>query len=155
MLYNKKGAALLQVLLLSAVLAGMATMLLRASLSRTNTSRQMRRAVSARLLISRCQAEVNVIWSAKTREAFDDDLKNCRMKCKQRNPNGTCKPGSSYSIKKHTCTYVVDRNGNQQADAGETYTIEATFTGSSPQNGHCALTYTMTDDDTGKTEVIL
>lgn len=36
MLKNQKGAALLQVLLITVVLAGMATMLLRASLSRTD-----------------------------------------------------------------------------------------------------------------------
>ena len=47
MLHNKRGAALLQVLLVTVVLAGMATMLLRANLSRTTTSRQTRRAVSA------------------------------------------------------------------------------------------------------------
>ena len=37
---NKKGAALLQVLLVTVILAGMATMLLRASLSRTTAARK-------------------------------------------------------------------------------------------------------------------
>ena len=55
MLKNQKGAALLQVLLITVVLAGMATMLLRASLSRTSGARQTRRAVSSQLYINACR----------------------------------------------------------------------------------------------------
>ena len=56
MLKNKKGAALMQVLLITAILAGMATLLLRNSLTRTISSRKTRRNVSAEMLIQSCMA---------------------------------------------------------------------------------------------------
>ncbi len=71
---NKKGAALMQVLLITVILAGIATMLLRASLSRVSSSRKTRRSVSAQVLIQACMAEVNTLWSKKTPEAFRRDL---------------------------------------------------------------------------------
>ena len=82
MLHNKKGAALLQVLLVTVVLAGMATMLLRASLSRTTTARQTRRAVASQMLINSCQAEVSAMWAIKSPERFAQDLAGCWMYCK-------------------------------------------------------------------------
>ena len=72
---NKKGAALMQVLLLTVVLAGIATMLLRASLSRTSSARKTRRTVSGQVLIQACMAQVNSLWSKKSPEAFSRDLK--------------------------------------------------------------------------------
>ena len=71
---NKKGAALMQVLLITIILAGIATMILRATLSRTSSARRTRRAVSAQVLIQTCMAEVNSLWSKKTPEAFRRDL---------------------------------------------------------------------------------
>lgn len=142
MLHNKRGAALLQVLLVSAVLAGMATMLLRASLSRSSNSRRTRRTVAANLLINRCQMEVDAIWGAKTPQAFARDLKNCYMTCAVPASSG-CNSGSRV----HTCTYPVDLNGDSLTDV--TYTIEAKFVDSAPTNGMCKLTYTVTDDSGG------
>lgn len=81
MLRNQKGAALLQVLLVTVVLAGMAAMLLRSSLSRTTTARQTRRSVSSQMLINACQAEVNALWSVKSPEIFARDLSQCWMHC--------------------------------------------------------------------------
>ncbi len=64
----------MQVLLITVILAGLATMLLRASLSRTTSARRTRRTVSAQVLIQACMAEVNTLWSKKTPEAFRRDL---------------------------------------------------------------------------------
>lgn len=141
MLHNKRGAALLQVLLVSAVLAGMATMLLRASLSRSSNSRRTRRTVAANLLINRCQMEVDAIWGAKTPQAFARDLKNCYMTCAIANSSG-CNSGSRV----HTCIYPVDLNGDSLTDV--TYTIEAKFD-ATPTNGMCKVTYTVTDNSGG------
>ena len=58
-LKNNKGAALMQVLLVTVVLAGMSAMLLRATLSRTMTVRQTRRNVSTQIMADSCMAEVN------------------------------------------------------------------------------------------------
>ena len=66
MIKNKRGAALMQVLLITMILAGMATMLLRASLSRTASARKTRRAVTAEMLIESCMAEVNALWASKS-----------------------------------------------------------------------------------------
>ena len=64
----------MQVLLITIILAGIATMILRATLSRTSSARRTRRAVSAQVLIQTCMAEVNSLWSKKTPEAFRRDL---------------------------------------------------------------------------------
>ncbi len=74
MIKNKRGAALMQVLLITMILAGMATMLLRASLSRTSSARKTRRVVTAEMLIESCMAEVNALWASKNDEAFLNDL---------------------------------------------------------------------------------
>lgn len=74
MIKNNKGAALMQVLLITMILAGMATMLLRASLSRTASARKTRRTVTAEMLIESCMAEVNALWSAKSEGVFLEDL---------------------------------------------------------------------------------
>lgn len=74
MMTNKKGAALMQVLLITVILAGIAAMLLRVSLSRTVSARKTRRAASATVLIEACMAEVNALWSAKSIQAFNRDL---------------------------------------------------------------------------------
>ncbi len=94
MIRNKRGAALLQVLIISAVLAGMATMILRATLSRTVASRQSRHAVSGQMMIESCMAEINEIWASKTSEAYARDLAVCRM----------CDPTQDSSEKEGNCT---------------------------------------------------
>ena len=71
---NKKGAALMQVLLIAVILAGIATMLLRASLSNTISARKSRRHVTAQTVIESCMAEVNALWSLKSEEAIRGDL---------------------------------------------------------------------------------
>ncbi len=73
---NKKGAALMQVLLITIILAGICTMLLRASLSRTTSARKTRRTVSGQVLIQSCMAEINTLWSKKSPEKFTQDLAN-------------------------------------------------------------------------------
>lgn len=142
MLTNKKGAALLQVLLVTVVLAGMATMLLRASLSRTTTSRQTRRTVSGQMLIDACQAEVNTMWSLKPEEYFTRDLKHCVMGCKSIKgmcvyEDGTLGPAGSREYK---CKPVTVQD--------VTYQVTATFTGTEPdaQTGQCAIKYEITDN---------
>lgn len=136
MLKNNKGAALLQVLLVTVVLAGMATMLLRASLSRTTTARQTRRTVSAQLLVNACMTEVNAIWSAKTPQAFASDMQQCIMYCESGEVNGACTKKHT----KHTCQVTLDGLG--------TYKIQAAFEGSSPDgNGQCTLNYEIDDSN--------
>lgn len=76
MFKNKKGAALMQVLLVTIILAGIATLLLRAVLSRTTTAYQTRKAVSGQVLVESCMAEVNSLWSKKTPTAFLNDFNN-------------------------------------------------------------------------------
>lgn len=131
MLHNKKGAALLQVLLVTVVLAGMATMLLRANLSRTTTSRQTRRAVSGQMLINACQAEVNALWSLKDPEVFAIDLQDCLMYC-NRNIKQKC---VSQNKKSYKCKPVTAE--------GVMYQVEATFTGEHPNEttGQCDIRY--------------
>lgn len=125
MLNNKKGAALLQVLLVTAVLAGMATMLLRASLSRTTTARQTRRTVSAKLLVNACMAEVNTLWNNKTPEAFANDMRQCIMYCEDGIVSGGCsKPQYEYTcndislegLGTYTVTAVMEQNSSPNAD---------------------------------------
>ncbi len=109
MLHNKKGAALLQVLLVTVVLAGMATMLLRASLSRTTTARQTRRAVASQMLINSCQAEVSALWAVKSPERFAKDLASCLMYCKcspaAENAYAVCQSAGTGSIECIRATY--------------------------------------------------
>ena len=71
---SKKGAALMQVLLITLILAGIATMLLRVNLSRMTSARKTRRTVSAQMLIQSCMAEVNQLWTSKNINAFYRDF---------------------------------------------------------------------------------
>ena len=73
-LNTKKGAALMQVLLITLILASIATMLLRANLSRTTSARKTRRTISGQILIQACMAEINNIWASKNNNAFIRDL---------------------------------------------------------------------------------
>ncbi|MBR4682335.1 MAG: hypothetical protein IKP06_03415 [Elusimicrobiaceae bacterium] len=151
MIYNKKGAALLQVLLVSAVLAGMATMLLRASLGRTSASRHARRPVIAETLIKRCQGEVTALWAAKTPQAFAYDLNRCIMYCRNSH-SADCPTADRESVL--TCgPYPFDRDNDTQVDIN--YTVTATMEDVTV-NGEklCQITYSL-DDDLPGVEVVL
>lgn len=91
---NKKGAALMQVLLVTVILAGMATMLLRAMLSRSTASRRTVRTVSAQTLINSCMTEVNMFWSLKKPEVFRRDLSAGIMYCDKTGTAASCSPAN-------------------------------------------------------------
>ena len=76
---NKRGAALLQVLILSAILAGMATMILRVTMSRTLSSKQSQHQIKVQKMIESCMVQVNMLWASKTPEAYARDLQQCQM----------------------------------------------------------------------------
>lgn len=137
MVKNKKGAALLQVLLVTVVLAGMATMLLRASLSRTTTARQTRRTVSAQLLVNACMAEVNAIWSAKTPAAFANDMSQCIMYCTSGTVDSNCATDSK--VTSYDCQEIT-------LEGLGTYTVTATMSGTPNSSGQCSLTYEINDN---------
>lgn len=125
MLLSKKGAAILQVLLLAAVLAGIATMILRFAVSRTSSARQNRRLVAAQLAIESCMAEVNEIWVSKSPEAFERDWNECIFKCTSSdgkdNPNVRCRAeGKPHDIEEahHTCERAFQYEG-------KTYSVQA------------------------------
>lgn len=147
-LFNKRGAALLQVLLVAAVLAGMATMLLRASFSRANMARRTRRVVSAQMLIDRCQAEVNAMWAAKGEIIFRRDLNGCYMRCTAKQSQGTTEETCTDGEKEYTCGPYTDHPNN--VTDGTTYSVKATFTGDAPNaDGFCTLEYELTDTSNG------
>ena len=138
MFKNKKGAALLQVLLVTVILAGMATMLLRSSLSRSTAARKTRRSVSAQLLINSCMAEVNTLWSVKSPETFARDMSQCIMYCNSTNVTSSC--SSANSVRSHTCNITVN---------GADYEVVAEFTQTSPTSADgrkCELNYTVKSD---------
>lgn len=133
---NKKGAALLQVLLVTVILAGMATMLLRASLSRTTAARKTRRTVSAQMLVNSCMAQVNNMWAAKSPEMFARDMSQCIMYCKDASA-GTCP--SAQVEKTYKCNISLN---------GQTYAVTAAFDPSGTDavinsDNKCKLTYTI------------
>ena len=123
---NKRGAALFQVLIVAAILAGLAAMVLRASLSRTVTARQVRHMVSSQMVIESCMAEVNNLWATKKPEAYAEDLDDCRML-----PDGT---------KTYTCGKVV---GNTEAPVGSGQAIGPVVATMAKQDGRCVITYSI------------
>ena len=124
---NKKGAALLQVLLVTAVLAGLATMVLRASLSRTSSGRTMRRAISEEMLLESCMAEVNMMWNKKSPEVLERDLAGCWMNCNITiaNENATWLSSKNYTSSK--C--YSSTNGINTSYATRSYTCSVPTTG--------------------------
>lgn len=112
----------MQVLLLTIVLAGIATMLLRASLSRTLGARRTQRSVSGQMLIESCMAEINDIWSSKKPEIFQKDLAEGRLYCKSRNTAGACQDNPKVTT--HTCTVRDPYPSSSQ------YQVQASFDGS-------------------------
>lgn len=65
---NKRGVALLQVLIIAAVLAGLATMILRVVMSRTLETRRTRQTVTTQMAIEACMKEVTEYWDKKFAE---------------------------------------------------------------------------------------
>lgn len=135
---NKKGAALMQVLLITIILAGIATMLLRASLSRTTSARKTRRAVSGQVLIQACMAEVNTIWSKKTPEAFRRDMNvdsedGPYMYCSGTSTAADCPAANR--VKDYVCT-ISNPHGNP-------YKVKASFE-KDLSNGQWNLVYEIT-----------
>lgn len=124
---NKRGVALLQVLIISAVLAGLSTMILRATLSRTVMSRQTRKTVSAQMLIESCMVEVNAWWASKTPEVYAADLSACNI-CHEANT------GNCTGQKQWTCTIENAVHGKPA------YSVRADMTsGGAP----CKIEYTV------------
>ena len=137
MLVNKRGAALLQVLIVTAILTGMAALILRLSLARTITSRQTRHIINAQTVVESCMAEVNSIWAAKTPEAYARDLAVCQM-CKPGAED--CTNGEDGNYQKHICSVSLD--------ADLDYTVEAKIEkigSSSSSTPPCKITYTITN----------
>lgn len=96
---NKKGAALMQVLLAAIILAGIAAMLLRFSLSRSTSARKTRRAVLAETLIQSCMGEVNALWNQKLEQdwrVFQNDIaQHCFYCGVSRDTNKVCPAGQT------------------------------------------------------------
>ncbi len=143
MLLNKRGAALLQVLIVTAILAGMSAMILRLSLSRTITSRQTRHVINAQSVIESCMAEVNAIWASKTPTAYARDLAACQMcdpTADRTDEGGACpavdvKVGS-YDIlayKTHTCSVTLSDT--------QTYQVLAVMDNNGLTSQPCKITY--------------
>ena len=126
---NKRGAALFQVLIVSAILAGIATMVLRASLSRTISARKMRHTVATQLVMEACMAEVNNFWASKTPTQYAEDLAECRFW-----PEGT----PDVEPRQYECTEAA-KIGRTSADA-RAYAVLATMAGS---NSNCTITYSI------------
>jgi len=76
---NKRGAALLQVLMLSALLAGLSVMVLRATLSRQVTARKTRHDVGIHEAIEACAAEIYNMWAVMTPTQYQTNLGNCSL----------------------------------------------------------------------------
>ena len=145
MLRNKKGVALAQVLLITVVLAGMAAMLLRVSMSRANIASQMNRRIMYQSLINACQAEVNALWAVKTPESFARDLSTCTMR---RHGNVASADRKFYYC--HPVTFE-----------GVNYRVKAYFPDDAPDSdGKCHLRYAVakttrtfdSEDCTGTTD---
>ncbi len=141
MLLNKRGAALLQVLIVAAILAGMSAMILRLSLSRTITSRQTRHTMMAQSVIESCMAEVNAIWATKTPVAYARDLAACQM-CDSSTDSGYgCESGNDANgfpkKQKHTCYVEISKQHNI------TYTVEAKMESVAGASQPCKITYTI------------
>ena len=133
MVFNKRGAALLQVLIITAILAGMSAMILRLSLSRTINSRKARHTIAAQTVIESCMAEVNTLWAAKTPEAYARDLAACQM-CDTTADEGC----TSENQQKYICNNIDIYN------ADDDYTVEAKIEQSeSGATQPCKITYSI------------
>lgn len=143
---TKKGAALMQILLITVVLAGVASMLLRASLSRTMSARRTRRAVTGQMLIKQCMDEVNSLVSSMSPEAmykhfnrYTTNSERPFLRCRndQVNTAESCHPADR--IYEHVC--VIDNPyAVTDSDDGK-YKVTASFV---RDNGIWKLQYEIT-----------
>lgn len=124
--WNKKGVALLQVLIIAAVLAGLSTMILRAIMPRTRSARMLRRTVEAQMLIEACRKEIAEIWARKTPQQFADDLEMCRFYNAE---EGSTNPPPG------TSAHVVNENG-EVVDADPSVNINK-----EERDYHCSMAY--------------
>lgn len=79
---NKRGVALLQVLIIAAVLAGLSAMILRAVMSRTLAARQLRKTVKGQMVIEMAMKEVHEYWAKQFAEdpvTAAENIANCRF----------------------------------------------------------------------------
>ncbi len=141
---NNRGAALLQVLILSAILAGMATMILRVTLSRSVASKQVRHQITAQKMIESCMAQVNMFWASKTPEAYARDLSQCQMCSTAPVTSGgdacdgsdTSAPGKTFPANKvYSCGEITGGNGY----SAQVYAVIETNSDSS--DNQCKITY--------------
>lgn len=135
---NNRGAALLQVLILSAILAGMATMILRVTLSRSVASKQVRHQITAQKMIESCMAQVNMFWASKTPEAYARDLSQCQMCDPTADREADCRTdmfdfnGKSFNRNLvYNCGSIIGGNSN-------TANVYAVISGS---GGSCQIEY--------------
>ena len=136
MLLNKRGVALLQVLIIVAILGGMMAMILRVVMSRTTTARQTYRTVTAQMLIESCMAEVNQIWATKTPQTYATDLEECCMYKE-----------ADACTQSHTChtQKVYPLNMNVPID----YSVVASMSKDAELNGRCNVKYMLTPSSGG------
>lgn len=143
---NKRGVALLQVLIVAAVLAGFSAMVLRVVMSRTLLARQNRRTVTAQMLIENCMAEVNYKLASQTPSAKDLNFPNNEDGNKFAEvllPNCCIQVGSdSSACAGDADTYVCD-SGNSG------FGVKALFHSVPDGEGktHCEIEYLIADAD--------
>ena len=144
---GKRGAALMQVLLITAVLAGIATFILRASLSRTSNARRTRRTVMAHMLIGSCMSEVNALWAAKKPEAFFRDMDQCIMYCNDSSSDFSQPCSESKKKTDYVCT-VEDPSVELDGGAHPTYKVTALMTTKgSGATQECEISYTVAGNE--------
>ena len=128
---NKRGVALLQVLIIAAVLAGIATMILRAVVSRTSVVHQNQKIVTARMLIEGCMKDVAELWVAKTPQEYADDLDACRF--------GVDEDGND--VTQRSCFVPFPGRGVPH----DTIEVVASFVDGPDSDGRCQLRYSIVD----------
>lgn len=139
---NKRGVALLQVLMVAAVLAGLATMILRVVTSRTLSARQIRQTVSAQMLVETCMKQVSNYWMERFEtdpEGAAADLAACRFRG---SGAASVLTGAShlYGFREMLC-YSPSLTGytpSHHHEAGPQMTISANM---SEVDGKCQISY--------------
>ncbi len=151
MLHNKKGVALLQVLMVTAILGGLCAMVLRVSLSRTMASRKTRHTLAAQMAIESCMAEVNNIWALKNPTQYASDIQNCsKIVPDWSGSSVTACDGGSPKTNEWYCWVkpILEYSGSTSATSGTQYCITAKIeSAGSESNSPCKITYTITNNN--------
>ncbi|WP_428898391.1 hypothetical protein [Parelusimicrobium proximum] len=131
---NKKGSALMQVLLVSVIIAVIAVFMLRLSLSRTTTVTKARTFINAKHAVDACQAEVNFLMTD--------------MRENSANPGKT----NAMVFEEEWCTSAVKSYPCHalNADVDSTVVVYADIVRSSGNN-YCQITYRI---DSGALDII-